>query len=84
MDQGYGVVCDSAGTPIPGLIMVAANQEHGIIAAREASTTDVALPVGTQLRILPNHACATAAQHGGYHVVDDDHQAAYWPRFNGW
>lgn len=84
VDQGYGVVCDSAGTPIPGLIMVAANQEHGIIAAREGSMVDVALPVGTQLRILPNHACATAAQHGGYHVVDDDHQAAYWPRFNGW
>ncbi len=28
------------------------------------------LPVGTRLRILPNHASATAAQHHGYHVVD--------------
>jgi D-serine deaminase-like pyridoxal phosphate-dependent protein len=84
VDQGYGVVCDSEGTPIPGLIMVAANQEHGIVAARDGANVEVALPVGTQLRILPNHACATAAQHGGYHVVDDDNQAAYWPRFGGW
>jgi D-serine deaminase-like pyridoxal phosphate-dependent protein len=84
VDQGYGVVCDSAGAPIPGLIMVAANQEHGIIAARDGANVEVALPVGTQLRILPNHACATSAQHGGYHVVDDDNQAAYWPRFGGW
>lgn len=84
VDQGYGVVCDRDGTPIPGLIMVAANQEHGIIAMREGSTGAVALPVGAQLRILPNHACATAAQHGGYHVVDDDGKAAYWPRFGGW
>ncbi|WP_406224542.1 hypothetical protein [Streptomyces canus] len=28
------------------------------------------LPIGTRLRILPDHDCATAAQHHGYHVVD--------------
>ncbi|WP_394817587.1 hypothetical protein [Streptomyces doebereineriae] len=28
------------------------------------------LPIGTRLRILPDHACATAAQHHGHHVVD--------------
>jgi len=44
-----------------------------------------ALPVGTRLRILPNHACATGAQHDRYHVVDDQGEvAATWRRFSGW
>ena len=32
VDQGYGLVCDLAGDPIPDLIMIDANQEHGILA----------------------------------------------------
>jgi len=37
-------------------------------------------------RILPNHACATAAQFDGYEVIPADpaHPMAYWPRFRGW
>lgn len=84
VDQGYGVVCDVDGLPLPDMIVVAANQEHGIVAARDGRTGAIELPVGTQLRILPNHACATAAQHGGYHVVGDQAPTAYWPRFGGW
>ena len=41
------------------------------------------LPVGTLLRILPNHACATAAQHGHYHVIDGG-KLERWERMNGW
>ena len=42
-------------------------------------------PVGRKLRILPNHACFTAAAHGEYHVVDGGTQVvALWPRINGW
>ncbi|MFC6049220.1 DSD1 family PLP-dependent enzyme, partial [Methylobacterium hispanicum] len=41
--------------------------------------------IGTRLRILPNHACATGAQHGSYHVLDGAGRvAAVWPRINGW
>jgi D-serine deaminase-like pyridoxal phosphate-dependent protein len=38
------------------------------------------------VRILPNHACATGAQHRAYHVVrgTGDHVQAEWPRFGGW
>ena len=44
-----------------------------------------AYPVGSQLRILPNHACMTAAAHGGYFVVDgDDRVIMRWARCNGW
>lgn len=87
IDQGYGLVADAAGRVIPDLIVTGANQEHGILALRPGSTaTPPDLPVGTVLRILPNHACATAAQFDAYHVVpaDTDAAPAIWPRFGGW
>ena len=85
VDQGYGLVCDSSGRPWPDLIMVAANQEHGILAVRDGSSGPLPdLPVGTLLRILPNHACATAAQFEAYEVVEGDDVVARWARFNGW
>jgi len=84
LDQGYGVVCDIDGRPIPDLIVVDSHQEHGIIAHRSGGKAP-ALPVGTRLRILPNHACATGAQHDGYHVVDAGREVLErWERFNGW
>jgi D-serine deaminase-like pyridoxal phosphate-dependent protein len=86
VDQGYCVVCDVAGQPVDGLIMVAANQEHGIIACRDGAALDLAsYPVGTPLRILPNHACATGAQHDRYHLVAGGTAVeAVWSRFSGW
>ena len=70
VDQGYGLVCDEAGKVIPDLIVASANQEHGIVARRPGSNAPVPdLPVGTRLRILPNHACATAAQFAHYDVI---------------
>lgn len=86
IDQGYGVVCKADGTLLDDLIVNAANQEHGIISRRHGGTLDMTLyPVGMLLRILPNHACATAAQHDAYHVTDGRlNIGAVWPRFSGW
>ena len=51
VDQGYGLVCDAAGQPFADLIMLRANQEHGIIAVRPGSGAAVPdLLVGTSLR----------------------------------
>jgi D-serine deaminase-like pyridoxal phosphate-dependent protein len=36
------------------------------------------------LRILPNHACATAAQHDRYRATKGGLVTAVWPRFSGW
>lgn len=84
MDQGYGVVCDLDGRPIGDLVVIDTNQEHGIIARRGGGGAPP-LPVGTRVRILPNHACATAAQHPAYHVVEGDRRVqACWRRFSGW
>ncbi|MEV6117773.1 DSD1 family PLP-dependent enzyme [Streptomyces sp. NPDC052109] len=89
-DQGYGLVTDLAGHLVPGLVMTAASQEHGTLTARDGADLPD-LPVGTRLRILPNHACATAAQHRGYHIVDGTRPAGpapavetFWERVIGW
>ncbi|MET9395699.1 DSD1 family PLP-dependent enzyme [Streptomyces sp. NPDC006624] len=89
-DQGYGLVTDLEGTLLPGLVMTAASQEHGTLTARDGAPLPD-LPVGTRLRVLPNHACATGAQHQGYHVIDSGRDAgtppvirAVWPRVSGW
>ena len=41
-------------------------------------------PVGTLLRILPNHACATGAQFPEYHALMGESDVAVWDRFYGW
>jgi len=87
LDQRYGLVCDEAGDVIEGLLVLAANQEHGIAGWREGTAggdLEARFPLGTRLRVLPNHACATAAQHERYHVVRGTAVEADWPRFSGW
>ena len=86
VDQGFGVVCDAQGRVIEDLIVLSANQEHGIVGLRPGSDAALPeLPVGTQLRILPNHACATAAQHDRYHVLPvGGGPLETWHRFGGW
>lgn len=87
VDQGYGLVCDVSGAPYPDLILASANQEHGIITMRPGSNGNLPdLAIGERVRILPNHACATAAQHRVYHVVrgSSPQVEAEWERFGGW
>ena len=87
VDQGYGLVCDEAGNVVPDLIVVDASQEHGIVALRPGSTRSVPdFPVGTRLRILPNHACATASQFTSYSVIPPEPDAPLktWSRVTGW
>ncbi|MEE2949933.1 MAG: DSD1 family PLP-dependent enzyme [Pseudomonadota bacterium] len=87
VDQGYGLVTDIAGKIYPDLLVAQASQEHGTLAIRSGSSAELPdLVVGTKLRILPNHACATGAQHESYHVVSgpDGMVTAEWPRIRGW
>lgn len=86
-DYGCGAVCDVQGDLIRGYTVAAANQEHGIISRNDGHPDrDIAkrFPIGSLLRILPNHACATGAQHSCYHLVDESGQVSRWVRFNGW
>jgi len=86
LDQGYGLVCDADGRPLDGVIVADANQEHGILAHRSGEAGRMPqLPVGTLVRILPNHACATGAQHAAYHVVRGSRRVEErWERIRGW
>ena len=82
----YGQVCSVDGEPVEGFVMSGANQEHGIVSSISESDVDMAqkFPVGTLLRIMPNHACATGAQFPEYQAVAADGTISAWPRFYGW
>ncbi|MDN7887024.1 DSD1 family PLP-dependent enzyme [Burkholderia cepacia] len=85
-DFGYGQVCTEHGDVLGDYVMSAANQEHGIVSRAGAPDSGIAqrFPIGTRLRILPNHACATGAQHPEYQAIGDGGSAQAWPRFYGW
>lgn len=74
-DFGYGLVCGVDGQPLRGcdIRMMGANQEHGIIEAVAGDRLKPEdFPVGMRLRILPNHACSTAAPYEKLLLVGDD------------
>ena len=84
-DLGFGLLLDRHGQPSFGRSVVSqAYQEHGVVDLDPALPFPD-LPVGTPLRIAPNHTCMTAAAHDRYWVVDgSDQVVAEWPRVNGW
>jgi D-serine deaminase-like pyridoxal phosphate-dependent protein len=85
-DYGYGQLCTAAGELLPGYLLAGANQEHGIVARSGHPEPDIVrrFPVGTLLRILPNHACATGAQFPHYEALGASGAIAAWPRLHGW
>lgn len=83
VDYGYGLVCDDNGVPLEHICVTKVNQEHGVIALPDNHTV-LEFPIGTQLRVLPNHACATAAMHQHYVVMTATGEREVWPRILGW
>lgn len=87
VDQHLGIVTTDAGEVIPDLVMIGASQEHGVLAVRPGVERELPdLPVGTRVRILPIHACATAAQHDHYEVMAGEGEPVTerWERVHGW
>jgi D-serine deaminase-like pyridoxal phosphate-dependent protein len=82
-DRGYGQLCDLHGKPIDGLIISEAFQEHGVVSLPPDERAED-YPVGTRLRVLPNHACTTAAAYDRYQVLTEGGVTATWPRVNEW
>jgi D-serine deaminase-like pyridoxal phosphate-dependent protein len=74
---GYGIVCDTALRPLAARL-IALSQEHGKIVTSESR------PVGTRVRIIPNHSCLTAAMYERYHVVDGGAVVGEWRPVRGW
>lgn len=82
MDVGFGLVCDARTCePIGTLRVASADQEHGFV---EGDPAGAELPIGSLVRILPNHACMTAAAHDHYAVLDGEQVTEIWDRCNGW
>ena len=69
-DWGYGAICDA----VTGEIMddVAIVDQPGARHHHRAEWGNRLdrFPIGSRVRILPNHACATAAAYDRYHVID--------------
>lgn len=57
------------------LRLISLSQEHGILRG--------SLPVGSRVRILPNHSCLTAAHFDEYHVVRGDRVVDRWKIWRG-
>lgn len=73
---GYGIVCNLEGDIIPDLHLVSLNQEHGII----KNLSGRSLTPGTMLRILPQHACATAHNFNKYVLYENNQFINIWQR----
>jgi D-serine deaminase-like pyridoxal phosphate-dependent protein len=71
---------------LPGYLLSEVNQEHGIVSHENMldGGNGRRFPVGTRLRILPNHACATGAQFPEYHALANDDSIVIWDRLHGW
>ena len=84
-DLGYGLVVDLEGHPSFGRLVVGGvHQEHGEIQGDSPLPFD-RLPIGSKVRVLPNHVCMTAAAYERLLVVEDGTTVSdVWERINGW
>lgn len=88
---GYGLICLPGGKlPLPGLAVLDVHQEHGIVAHAKGLDAVTPLPfdkfpVGSKVRVLPNHVCMTAAMYDRYYVTEGGTEVVdEWDRVNGW
>ena len=82
---GYGTIADPSAR---NMAVIECSQEHGFVASDDPIPYGN-LPVGSRVRVLPNHACITAAAYDRYYVVDSDLDGGksvvdIYDRINGW
>ncbi len=82
-NAGYGWLSDLDGLYLPGLRVDRVWQEHGRVVSAKPLPDD-RFQIGSRVRVLPNHACPTAAAHDRYFVLSRGDIVAEWPRVNGW
>jgi D-serine deaminase-like pyridoxal phosphate-dependent protein len=59
------------------------HQEHGTVTVDD-ETWFRRLPVGSLVRVLPNHACITCAGYEAFEAVRGTAVAGRFARVNGW
>jgi D-serine deaminase-like pyridoxal phosphate-dependent protein len=83
-DAGYGYLCDARTLARLGRLAVnGVHQEHGTVNVDDDAWF-ARLPVGSLVRILPNHACITCAGYEAFEVVRGETVVGRFPRVNGW
>jgi D-serine deaminase-like pyridoxal phosphate-dependent protein len=83
-DAGYGYVCGVRTAARLGKLSVnVVHQEHGTVTVDDESWLE-RVPVGSLVRVLPNHACITCAAYEAFDVVRGEAVVARFPRVNGW
>lgn len=75
---GYGIVCDTDLKPLAGAHLKALSQEHGKLTMQNPP------PVGTLLRVIPNHSCLTAAMFSSFFVLSGGTVVDEWVPVRGW
>ena len=86
VDYGYGLLVKADGSRFRNdLIVNGVHQEHGEVTS-DAPIPYEELPVGSVVRILPNHVCMTAASYDRYFVTDGDGLSVVdeWEKTGGW
>lgn len=82
-NQEHGILCGRSGASEGRESSVSTQPAR--TSSNSGTVVSADFPVGSLLRILPNHACATAAQHAQYFVIAEGREiVAEWPRFSGW
>jgi len=80
---GFGIVLEASGAPIGHLRVVSLSQEHGVVrSAREFAPGE--FPIGSLLRVVPNHSCLAAALFDRYAVVRGADVVGEWRPVRGW
>ena len=77
-DIQYGYIIDH-----PELKIIALSQEHGFVES-DKTIPFHHFPVGSTLRIIPNHSCLAAALFPVYHIIDQNQIIDRWIPVRGW
>jgi len=82
-EVGYGQIGNTDGETVAGLYVTSVSQAHGHVRVRDASDFEL-FPVGSYVRILPVHACMTAAAYDYFNIIENGVITDRWDRVNGW
>ncbi len=82
-DCGFGVLASADGTIDRRLRLTSLSQEHGLVRV-EGGLRPGELPIGSRMRVLPNHSCLAAALFPAYHGVEGDRIVDVLQPVRGW
>lgn len=78
---GHGRICEPK--EYNNWVVGRLSQEHGILVALEDEAKFI--PLGTMVKVIPQHSCITANAHPWFYIVDDEDKVVdVWVPARGW